>query len=88
MERKLARVNLSDPDPPGAFHFVFGTHPSVIERIGMARALERPRRLRERARAAWDQALGLAVGARPVGARPQVAEAQARDRRSPSACER
>ena len=41
MERKLARVNLSDPDPPGAFHFVFGTHPSVIERIGMARALER-----------------------------------------------
>ncbi len=41
MERRLARINLTDPDPPGFFHFVFGTHPRVVERIGMGRAYER-----------------------------------------------
>ena len=44
LERRLARVNLSDPDPPGILHFVFGTHPTVVERIGMGRAYERERR--------------------------------------------
>ena len=43
LERRLARVNLSDPDPPDAFHFVFGTHPKVVERIGIGRAYERYR---------------------------------------------
>jgi len=41
MERRLARVNLSDPDPPDVFEALFATHPSVVERIGAARAYER-----------------------------------------------
>ena len=41
MKRKLARVNLSDPDPPRALHALFGTHPTVVERIGAARAYGR-----------------------------------------------
>lgn len=42
MQLKLARKNLSDPDPPGLFHFLFGSHPSTVQRIGMAEALEKP----------------------------------------------
>ena len=41
MERRLARVNLTDPDPPGLYHFLFATHPSVVERVGAAIAFER-----------------------------------------------
>jgi Zn-dependent protease with chaperone function len=41
MERRLAIVNLSDPDPPRALRWLFGTHPSTIERIGAAVAFER-----------------------------------------------
>jgi STE24 endopeptidase len=41
MERKLALVNLSDPAPPELYRELFGTHPSVVERIGAARAYER-----------------------------------------------
>jgi STE24 endopeptidase len=41
LERRLARVNLSDPDPPALYRFLFGTHPSVVERVGAARAFER-----------------------------------------------
>ncbi len=41
MERRLARVNLSDPDPPPLYRALFATHPSVVERIGAARAYER-----------------------------------------------
>ena len=43
MERRLARVNLSDPDPPGLYRALFATHPSVVERIGAAVAYERAR---------------------------------------------
>jgi STE24 endopeptidase len=43
MERKLSRVNLTDPDPPGLYHFLFATHPSVVERVGAALAFERDR---------------------------------------------
>ncbi len=40
LQLRLARTNLSDPDPPAAFSAVFATHPSTVERI--AAALERP----------------------------------------------
>ena len=43
MERRLARVNLSDPDPPDLYHFLFATHPSVVERVGAGLAFERAR---------------------------------------------
>ncbi len=38
LQRELARTNVSDPDPPGLYSFLFGSHPSVVERIGAARA--------------------------------------------------
>ncbi|HKP92101.1 MAG TPA: M48 family metallopeptidase [Thermoleophilaceae bacterium] len=41
VERKLTKDNLSDPDPPGWLHLLFGTHPTTVERIGYARAFER-----------------------------------------------
>jgi STE24 endopeptidase len=41
LQEQLADRNLSDPDPPGAFTFLFGTHPPAIDRIGAALAWER-----------------------------------------------
>jgi STE24 endopeptidase len=41
MERRLALVNLSDPDPPKVLGWLFATHPSAIDRIGAAVAFER-----------------------------------------------
>lgn len=38
LQLRLAEQNLSDPDPPAAWQFVHGTHPSTVERIGMAKA--------------------------------------------------
>ncbi len=38
LQLRLAGQNLSDPDPPPAWQFVYGTHPTTIERIGMAAA--------------------------------------------------
>jgi STE24 endopeptidase len=35
-ERRLAVQNLSDPDPPGWIQFVLGTHPTTVQRIGLA----------------------------------------------------
>lgn len=32
----LARTNLSDVDPPGTWHFLFGTHPSTLDRLAIA----------------------------------------------------
>jgi STE24 endopeptidase len=43
MERRLALVNVTDPDPPRLFHLLFATHPSVTERVGAAVAFERRR---------------------------------------------
>lgn len=34
LARNLARRNLSEPEPPGVFHALFGTHPTTVERIG------------------------------------------------------
>jgi STE24 endopeptidase len=39
MQRRLAVRNLADPDPPGLFRILFGTHPTTAERIGMGEAL-------------------------------------------------
>jgi STE24 endopeptidase len=41
LQRELARTNVSDPDPPGLFSFLFGSHPTTIERIGAAEAFEK-----------------------------------------------
>jgi hypothetical protein len=32
---------VSDPDPPGWWQALFGTHPSTVERIGLALDFER-----------------------------------------------
>jgi STE24 endopeptidase len=36
MQRGLAESNLSDPDPPAAWHWFFGSHPTTAERIALA----------------------------------------------------
>jgi len=38
LQRKLGATNLTDPDPPGFYQYVFGTHPTVLERIAAAEA--------------------------------------------------
>jgi STE24 endopeptidase len=43
LHQRLSERNLSDPDPPGWASFLFGTHPTGAERIGMARAYEQDR---------------------------------------------
>lgn len=35
MQRALAVTNLSQPDPPGWVQFLWGSHPSAVERIGL-----------------------------------------------------
>ena len=40
-QRRITVKNVSDPDPPAVVRFLLGTHPSTIERIGMAEAFER-----------------------------------------------
>jgi STE24 endopeptidase len=40
-QRRIAEQNVSDPDPPRAWHIAFGTHPTTLERIGLAEALRR-----------------------------------------------
>jgi STE24 endopeptidase len=41
MQRDLAGTNLSDPDPPVAWQWLFASHPTTAERIGIARDWER-----------------------------------------------
>jgi STE24 endopeptidase len=43
MQERLATTNISDPDPPAAWHWFFGSHPTVAERIAMAHDWERLR---------------------------------------------
>jgi STE24 endopeptidase len=38
LERRLALRNLTDPDPPGVLHSLFGTHPTTLERLGIGEA--------------------------------------------------
>lgn len=40
-ERRLALQNISDPDPPGWYRVLFGTHPTTVERIGLGEAWAR-----------------------------------------------
>jgi len=35
-QRRITLQNVSDPDPPAATHWLLGTHPTTIERIGLA----------------------------------------------------
>jgi STE24 endopeptidase len=42
-QRRIAVKNVSDPDPPALVRFLLGTHPSTLERIGMAEAFKRER---------------------------------------------
>lgn len=44
LQTQLTRTNLGDPDPPGWVTFLFGTHPTAVERIGDAVAWERRER--------------------------------------------
>jgi STE24 endopeptidase len=41
MQRSLARINLTDPDPPAAWQWFFGSHPTPAERVAMAMDWER-----------------------------------------------
>jgi STE24 endopeptidase len=41
LQRRLAEANLTQPDPPGWSQFLFGTHPTTDQRIGLALAWER-----------------------------------------------
>jgi STE24 endopeptidase len=40
LQRRLAITNVADPDPPAVFHRLFGSHPTIVQRIGAARAFE------------------------------------------------
>jgi STE24 endopeptidase len=44
LQQRLAERNVSDPDPPDAFSFLFRTHPTAVERIGTALAWEQGER--------------------------------------------
>ena len=44
LQQQLADRNLADPDPPGVFTYLFGTHPPAIDRIGAAVAWEQGER--------------------------------------------
>lgn len=39
-ERRLVLRNVSDPDPPGLYQALFGTHPTPAERIGIGEAFD------------------------------------------------
>ncbi len=43
-ERRIALQNLADPDPPRLLQLAFGTHPTIVERIGIAEAVRLGRR--------------------------------------------
>lgn len=43
LQTRLARSNVTDPDAPGLYRAIFATHPSTLERIGMALAFEEER---------------------------------------------
>ncbi len=40
-QKRISVTNVSDPDPPGWARFLLGTHPSTIERIGLAERFAR-----------------------------------------------
>jgi STE24 endopeptidase len=40
--RGLATTSLADPNPPTWTYLLFATHPTIVQRIGMVEAWERP----------------------------------------------
>ncbi len=40
-QERISLTNVSDPDPPALVRFLLGTHPSTIERIGLAERFDR-----------------------------------------------
>jgi STE24 endopeptidase len=40
-QRRIAIKNVSDPDPPAISRFLLGTHPTTLERLGLAEAYRR-----------------------------------------------
>lgn len=40
VQRELAVRNVADPSPPAVLQFLFGSHPSTVQRIGAAKAWE------------------------------------------------
>ena len=38
-QQRIVEQNVSDPDPPAWVHFLLGTHPTAMQRIGQALAL-------------------------------------------------
>jgi STE24 endopeptidase len=47
MQRQLALHALADPTPPELVHLWFGTHPTVLQRLGMAETYARQRAARD-----------------------------------------
>jgi len=43
-QRRISLQNLGDPDPPAIAHWLFGTHPTTLERIGIGLAWQRGER--------------------------------------------
>lgn len=43
-QRRISIQNLGDPDPPAVTHWLFGTHPTTLERIGIGLAWQRGER--------------------------------------------
>ncbi|MDP9430737.1 MAG: M48 family metallopeptidase [Actinomycetota bacterium] len=41
MQQELTATNLSDPDPPGAWQWFFGSHPTTAQRIAFAQEWQR-----------------------------------------------
>jgi STE24 endopeptidase len=39
-QQRIVKQNVSDPEPPGWVHFLLGTHPTAMERIGQALAFK------------------------------------------------
>jgi STE24 endopeptidase len=39
-EHRLAVHNVSDPDPPGVWQVLFGTHPTTLQRIGIGKTFD------------------------------------------------
>ncbi len=44
LQQELAERNISDPDPPDAYSFLFRTHPEMVDRIGAALAWQQGER--------------------------------------------
>ncbi len=40
LQVRLAESNLTDPDPPGVYQYLFGTHPTTVQRISAAEAVK------------------------------------------------